>query len=190
MVGVLWIGATLLVGIGPLYTRAPGFDVLSGSHHRPRGEITVPPTIHELLADPVMRMYYKTRPTIPRTLEWGEPWMVWATDHEGKWGRKMFESYTLAWEKVVKIYRDPDRYRDVALVSRRLLFPPPLKATWRSGYDWCSRCRRPSEFRERSPEHHALRTMPVLTEDAPRRCYYCGIRRAAMPHYSGRGNNQ
>jgi DNA-directed RNA polymerase subunit RPC12/RpoP len=150
----------------------------------------VPPTIHELLADAVMRSYYKTRPTIPRTLEWGEPWMVWATDHEGKWGRKTFQSYTLAWDKVIQVYRNTDRYRDVALVSRRVFFPPPVEARWRSTYDWCSRCRRPSEFRERSPEHHALRTMPVLTEDAPRRCYYCGIRRAAMPRYTGSGPGQ
>ena len=157
--------------------------IWSAPHHR-EGIIAVPPTIHELLNDPVMRAYYKTRPHLPRTLEWGEPWLVWATSHDGKWGRKTFESYTLAWEKMVELYRNTDKYRDVALVSRRVFYPPPVKAIWPARFDWCSRCRRPSEFRERSPEHHALRTMPVLTEDAPRRCYYCGIRRAAMPWYA------
>lgn len=144
----------------------------------------MPPTIHELLSDDVMRRYYTRVPRLPATLQWGDPWMVWATDHEGRWGSKMFPGYRVAWEKAFEMIKNTARYRDVAIVSRRVLFAPPAHAVWPAKFDWCSRCRRPSEFRERSPQHHALRGLPVLTEDSPRRCYYCGIRRVAMPWYA------
>jgi len=143
----------------------------------------VPPTLKELLADPVFRLYYTRVPRLPETLSWGEPWQVWAVTHDGRWGQRKFETYAEAWAKVVEFYKQPDKFRDVCIVSRRMMFAPPKRAHWRSPYAWCSRCRRPSEFRQRSPEHHALRSQPVLTDDLPRRCYYCGIRKAAMPHY-------
>lgn len=146
----------------------------------------MPPTMTDLLDDPVFRMYYKQIPAIPPSLAHGHPWMVWAVSHSDKWGRKYYETYREAWTKLVEVHRD-ERFRDVVVVSRRILFPPPARAVWSHGQAWCSRCRRPSEFRLRSPDHHALRDQPALTEDEPRRCYYCGIRQAAMPHYSGKG---
>jgi hypothetical protein len=145
----------------------------------------MPPTLRELLADPVFRMYYTRQPRLPETLQWGEPWQVWAVTHEGRWGSRMFATYAEAFSKLMELYKKPDKFRDMCIVSRRVLYPPPNKAFWRASlYSWCSRCRRPSEFRQRSPDHHALRSQPVLTEDAPRRCFYCGIRKAAMPHYA------
>ena len=144
----------------------------------------MPPTLSELLDVPVFRLYYLRPPQLPENLTWGQPWMVWAVNHDGRWGRKLFETYRDAWAKVVSLYKDQDRIRDVCVVSRRMMFAPPQRATWRASvYSWCSRCRRPSEFRQRSPEHHALREAPVLTDDEPRRCYYCGIRKTAMPLY-------
>lgn len=143
----------------------------------------MPPTLRELLADPVYRMYYLREPKLPPGLQHGDPWLVWAVNHDGQWGKRMFSEYADAWAKVISIYKQPDRFRDVAVVSRRMMFAPPEKATWRSTFAWCARCRRPSEFRVRSPQHHALRGQPVLTDDEPRRCYYCGIRKAAMLNY-------
>jgi hypothetical protein len=145
----------------------------------------MPPTLSELLNDPVFRMYYTRVPRLPENLQWGQPWMVWAVTHDHKWGRRLYCDYREAWAKVVELYKDTDRIHDVCIVSRRMMFPPPRRALWRpSIHAWCSRCRRPSEFRQRSPQHHALRDQPVLTDDAPRRCYYCGIRKTAMPFYT------
>lgn len=145
----------------------------------------MPPTLRELLADPVYRMYYAREPHLPEALEWGEPWLVWAVTHEGQWGKKTFETYAEAWSKVVELYKKPDKIRDICVVSRRMMFAPPRRALWKASvHSWCARCRRPSEFRQRSPEHHALRSQPVLTDDAPRRCYYCGIRKIAMPFWT------
>lgn len=141
----------------------------------------MPPTLRELLADPVFRMYYKKEPRLPESLQWGEPWQMWAVTHDGRWGTRKFETYAEAWAKTIEFYRQPDKFRDVCIVSRRVMFDPPPRAFWSaSKFSWCSRCRRPSEFRQRSPQHHALRSMPVLTDDNPRRCYYCGIRKVAM----------
>lgn len=136
------------------------------------------------MGDPIFRMYYCRRLTLPDSLQWGEPWQLWAVNHDGQWGMRMYADYGEAWGKLTKIYKDPDRFRDVTLVSRRVLHAPPPKLVWNAArYPWCSRCRRPSEFRERSPQHHALRLQPVLTDDEPRRCYYCGMRKIAMPVY-------
>lgn len=144
-----------------------------------------PPHLAALLGDPIYRKYIKTIPRLAPSLAWGTPWAVWARTIEGKWKGGQFPTYADAWAVVVKAIRSPS-IEDVALVSRRQLFPPPTPAYMRDvefrGYDWCSRCRRPSSFAIR-PRHHALRTSPVLTLDDPLRCYYCGMRRCAMPTY-------
>jgi len=145
----------------------------------------MPPTLRELLADPVYKMYFTRRLTVPDSLAHGQPWQVWAVTYEGRWGSRLFEEYTDAWAKAVTLNKDSERFRDVAIVSRRVMFAPPPRLAWSgSKFAWCSRCRRPSEFRVRTPDHHALRSQPVLTDDAPRRCYYCGIRKAAMLAYT------
>lgn len=141
----------------------------------------MPPTLRELLNDPVFRLYYQRVPRLPENLQWGEPWQVWAVTHDGRWGSRLYVEYRDAWAKVMDCYKNPAKFRDVCIVSRRMMFDPPRHAFWpASRFNWCSRCRRPSEFRQRSPEHHALRSQPVLTDDEPRRCYYCGIRKTAM----------
>lgn len=144
----------------------------------------MPPTLKELLDDPLYRLYILRVPKLPENIAWGEPWMVWAVTHDGRWGKRLFASYQEAWAKTVELHKQPEKFRDVALVSRRMLFPPPSRFVWKGRlYAWCSRCRRPSEFRLRAPDHHALRGQPTLTDDNSQRCYYCGIRKIAMPEY-------
>jgi hypothetical protein len=67
------------------------------------------------------------------------------------------------------------KYRDVALVSRRMLFEPPVSVrhTIEYPFEWCPRCRRPTMYRALQ-RHHAV---VVLTLQDPYRCYFCGIRR-------------
>jgi hypothetical protein len=147
-----------------------------------------PPTIHTLLDDPVMRKVILTSPPLPAALKWGEPWLLWAQRHDGVWASRSFATYADAWERARPIIKDRDRFSDVAIVSKRVFFAPPPGAHWGFGLDWCSRCRRPSSFREWNPaSHHALKRKNALTFDEPKRCWYCGIRKAAMPSYSGRG---
>jgi hypothetical protein len=144
----------------------------------------MPPTIHQLLQDPVIKTMYRTIPEVPPSLAWGQPWQLWAVTHEGRWGTKRFATYREVWSRAVELIRNPDKYADVSIVSRRVLYPPPPFYDWttREGR-WCCRCRRPSEFRTWPDSHHALRSQPALATDEPYRCYYCGIRRAGQPHY-------
>lgn len=143
----------------------------------------MPPTIHALLDDPVFKAMFKRPPPRHPALAWGEPWLLWAETHDGRWGRKLFATYPEVWARAVACIRDRDKFRDVSIVSRRVLYPPPALASWHHSFEWCSRCRRPTEFRLRSPQHHAMKEMVVISDDEPYRCHYCGIRRLAMPSY-------
>lgn len=134
-----------------------------------------PPSMRELLGDPIYRKFVKTIPRLSPTLAWGNPWAVWARRRDGRWMGGQFPDYTTAWAVVVKKVRDHD-FEDVALVSKRQLFtrlPVGYQVPW--GYDWCSRCRRPTTYGIR-PHHHALRKAPVITHEDAHRCYYCGAR--------------
>lgn len=148
-----------------------------------------PPTIHMLLEDPIYRAFVKRNADhqLAVNLRQGEPWQVWArtTEDPARWRGARFSSYPDAWASLVKAVRNRARYADVTIVSRRQLFTPPPglnRETWPRQFEWCGRCRRPSYFAYR-PRHHALRDAPVLTEDDPYRCFYCGVRRAFMPAY-------
>lgn len=146
-----------------------------------------PPTIHTLLEDPVYRAYLKQIPRLSPNLVHGEPWVVWArtTDEPARWAKKMCTTYREAWGVLRDAMGRPDRYNDVAIVSRRQLFAPPENFYWDYPFHWCSRCRRPSMFAYR-PKHHALKNAPVVSEDPDdRRCFYCGMRSCAMPTYDG-----
>jgi hypothetical protein len=143
-----------------------------------------PPTLHYLLEDPVYRRMFKTVPILPLSLQWGQPWAVWARRDDGRWQGGNFATYRDAWGVVVKALRSP-LYEDVSVISRRMMFDPPGDAVWDYPFLWCSRCRRPSSFMVR-PNHHALRRAPARITDPsePRdRCYYCGMRQVAMPAY-------
>lgn len=172
-----------------------------------------PPTMHELLDDPVYRAYVKRVPATTTTavgitkphpaLTIGDPWQVWVRTTAGVWKTGRFHTYREAWSMTVKAYRSPSA-QDVALVSRRVFFGPPghwksYKARnprtdkielyerwvfdfhWDFQFEWCPRCRRPTQFRKLHRTHHALKRQPALTTDDPFRCVFCGIRRAACP---------
>jgi hypothetical protein len=169
-----------------------------------------PPTIFELLSDPIYRAYVKRVPSAHPLLEHGDPWQVWARFTDGKWRTGLFSTYADAWRVLVKYYRRDQitPVEDIALVSRRVFYGPPGEwrkvrvrvpakgnqpATtrieerwystyhWDAGLEWCGRCRRPTVYRKLHPSHHALKRQPCLAEDEPLRCMYCGMRRAGAP---------
>lgn len=171
-----------------------------------------PPAIRDLMDDPTYLAYMRTLPRTTTThgrverphpgLTIGDPWQVWVRTPDGRWltGRK--PTYRDAWSLFAKHYRGDAA--DVAIVSRRVFFPPPgdwRKVRVRKGdgtkrieerwfqtffwdeayFEWCARCRRPSVFKPLNATHHALRRSIAITTDEPNRCVYCGIRRVAMP---------
>lgn len=134
-----------------------------------------PPTMRDLLDDPVYRKFVRTVPRLASNLAHGTPWAVWARKTDGRWMGGEFSTYADAWAVVVKKVRDTT-FEDVAVVSKRQLFrtiPAGYRPPW--GFDWCSRCRRPTTYAIR-PGHHGLRKAPAITTDEPYRCYYCGAR--------------
>lgn len=172
--------------------------------------MALPPNLRLLLEDPVYRSMFTTapRPVYCQTVPGARPWAVYARttietaegDVETRWVGRLCPTYRDAFEAVKRALRAEDstgdgdatwRYDDIALVSRSVLYPPPPGFYWTMEYPgghrmgWCGRCRRPSNFRIR-PRHHALKKAVALTNDEPRRCYYCGMREAAMPRYGER----
>lgn len=153
-----------------------------------------PPTIHALLDEPLFRKLLLTPPSLPQPLSWGNPWRLWAQREDGRWGSSEFATYRDAWDRAKPLIKDREKYTDVAIVSKRVFFPPPPHAVWPATLSWCSRCRRPSSFQAWEPlRHHALKAMAkrsMITDEDPRRCWYCGIRQTAMPRYPRGGWTQ
>lgn len=175
--------------------------------------MTTPPTLRELLQIPAYRKYFTTIPalTIKSTAPMWQVWIATsATDsHEGhssfRWKGGKFHTYREAYSVVAKALKAKDsttnkpKYYDMCITSRIQLFTPPVLltpdlslitathnrlATYVSeSLDWCGRCRRPSTFEWAMRSHHALRSAPAITTDDPYRCFYCGIRKIAMPRY-------
>lgn len=140
-----------------------------------------PPTLRSLVDDPLYRAYVRKVPSLPATLRHGEPWNVYVLTSQGKWKKGKFATYQQAWPVVMRALRDKDGVVDVSLVSVRWPFYPPDNYVWDDAFfPWCYRCRRPSRF-DYCTSHHALLSAPVLTEDDPFRCFYCGVRRAYAP---------
>lgn len=138
-----------------------------------------PPTMRELLDDPI---YKKMLLTIPQN----DNWAVYALKTNGRWVGRIYESYREAFEMMRTIIAPMNRehYRDVSLVSRASLHQPPVKFIWETHtFDWCGRCRRPTTYK-RDQGLHALRDAPILSTDEPYRCFYCGMRKINQPGYS------
>jgi hypothetical protein len=139
-----------------------------------------PPTIYELIDDPAYRTYLRTRPQVSESLAGGHPWRIWAyrlNERGGLvWSGKLIHTYSEAWTRLRTYVRDR-AYADIAIVSRRQLFPQPAGLTMGWDCSWCGRCRRPTTFEEK-PNHHALPVGGVVTEDEPYRCFYCGVRKS------------
>lgn len=141
--------------------------------------LLTPPTYDELMQDEVYRSWAKRRPRLPVNVSHGTPWMIVARRHEDSpgatWALKKEADYADAFRRVRKLLNSGE-FVDAAIVSRRVLYKPPMGFEWNANrFTWCGRCRRPSLFREVS-RHHALRQAPALTDDDPQRCYYCGAR--------------
>jgi len=169
--------------------------------------IIKPPTMRELLDDPVYRAYAKKVPPIPQTLRHGNPWQLWVRTVRGTWKTGQFPTYADAWKVLVRQVKDSTEAADVCLVSKRVFFAPPgewedykvrvreegkpprievrsrwvTTFAWDAGMEWCGRCRRPTRFMPLSERHHAIRKMGVFSPDSNERCMYCGIRRVASP---------
>lgn len=143
-----------------------------------------PPNIRTLMEDPVFAKFMRTRPRMPASaLDPRIPpaWVVWVLTSTDKWQKKEVRSYDEAY-RIFKKLLPSSRVQDIAIVSKRVMLGPPVGYSWSSSkFPWCARCRRPSLFLE-SLSHRALGAAE-FTEDEPIRCYYCGIRRAALPRY-------
>jgi hypothetical protein len=142
-------------------------------------KMTVPPSWDELMNDPIYRAWIKRVPKLPVNVAHGEPWMIVAkrtSEAPGaSWATKKMTVYADAYRRVRRMSLT-DEFEDLAIVSRRMLFRPPMDFTWNTNrYSWCGRCRRPSTFRF-AYSHFALRGAPVLAELDIHRCYYCGAR--------------
>jgi hypothetical protein len=147
---------------------------------RVRGRL-IPPNLRTLLTDPIYRSYF-LRPPAPVACQMiGQPWQVYVKTivagpedvPEVRWRGGRFRTYADAFACAKRQLKAAD---DVVIVSRAVLYRPPDNFGWSPGLEWCGRCRRPTRYAVRR-NHHALRGAPVLTDDEPYRCYYCGARR-------------
>lgn len=129
--------------------------------------------------------------------------------HEGhasfRWKGGKFHTYREAYSVVAKALKAKDpqtnkpKYYDMCISSRIQLFEPHYTLTpdlqaitsnhnrlttyTSENLEWCGRCRRLTTFEWAMRSHHALRSSLAITTDDPYRCFYCGIRKVAMPKY-------
>lgn len=86
-----------------------------------------PPTMRQLMDDPVYRAYVKRMPPQhPANDMPGDPWQVWVNRGNGRWGTVLKSTYADAWAVFVHHYRaSAEDHRDVSLVARRVFYAPP-----------------------------------------------------------------
>jgi len=141
----------------------------------------------ELLEDEYFRAMMRRNLVLPTNLtspSLSPPFLLWRLTTDNVWQRGQYHTYADAYRSMKKQLEKPTT-ADVAIVSRRKMFPPPIGFKWKAGrFPWCARCRRPSAFRLRYT-HHATRGVEITTDESVR-CFYCGIRRVALPRYSPR----
>lgn len=147
----------------------------------------------ELLADKHYRKFVQRNVSLPLNVQHGQPWMIMARRvpdvDRPTWARKLMPTYKDAYYKMRELVEDPG-FEDVSIISRRVLFGPPLGFTWSTGrYAWCGRCRRPTTFTY-ALRHPALAGSPVLSFEDPFRCFYCGMREVSMPRYHAQKLNK
>lgn len=158
--------------------------------------VVVPPTLAQLLDDPVYAAYARRNPRMPAGVRSDAPWQLIARRASGAQGRlwalRMMPTYADAYRRARSMIGDP-AWEDVSICSRGVMFKPPLDFVWNLRFDWCARCRRPSLFRKlnlhpviSAQVSDSLRRAIIISEEMPRRCYYCGIRKEAMPRYVAR----
>lgn len=139
-----------------------------------------PPTIFELIQDPIYKAYLANRPYLHPNLRWGNPWQIVALRNKAKkkppWVVAMRPDYTAAIQ-TFKDLRNSGKFKDISIISKRRFFRPPDKFKWDSNFTWCPRCRRPTMFKLHNADtHHGIRGLPPGVSLADRlRCYYCGV---------------
>jgi len=165
----------------------PGVGALWRSYENPydscmvQMKLLVPPTWDELMKDPIYSAWAKRVPRLPVNVAHGEPWMIVARRRSeapgSTWALKNMPVYADAYRRARRMMSTRrDEFEDIAIVSKRMLFRPPIGFSWNTNrYSWCGRCRRPSVFQP-AFRHFALRNAPVLAEIDIERCYYCGAR--------------
>ena len=151
------------------------------------GMTSRPPTMSELLKDEYFRGMMHRNIVLPSNLTsstLSPPFALWRLTDDSRWQRGQYQTYAEAFA-AMRRQLARDNTLDVAIVSKRKMFPPPIGFKWNQRhFSWCARCRRPSTFRLRYT-HHALRGVET-TMDESVRCFYCGIRQVALPRYKPR----
>lgn len=146
------------------------------------GMTSRPPTMSELLEDEYFRGMMRRRLVLPDNLTGptlSPPFLLWRLTTDGRWQRGQYADYADAFRAMRK-QLEKDDTADVAIVSKRKMFLPPIGFKWNQRqFSWCARCRRPSTFRVRYT-HHAMRGVETTTDESVR-CFYCGIRQVALP---------
>lgn len=154
-----------------------------------------PPTLIELLRDPVWRKMFTTAPALASSqrLPSAMPWSVYVVTEAPerpagvRWRVVRCPTYPDAYQRVRRLLSAPvPDQLDLCVTSRGVEYAPPPGFDWRRRWplvdlEWCARCRRPSSFR---PTHgrHALIGSPVVRPGV-RRCYFCGIAVDGMFRY-------
>jgi hypothetical protein len=153
------------------------------------GVVTVP-TMDQLLNDELFLKYMHGTPRLPVPLQHGEPWRVLAKrfpdDERPPWASRDYAMYDAAYDKLCDLLDDP-QYADVVLISKRLYMRPPRNFEWDTALLWCSRCRRPTVFREIVGRHPGVHTKgSPVDPDVHHRCVLCGVKLSFIPVYEPR----
>lgn len=141
-----------------------------------------PPTIRELLKDPVMKSVILKTPRLPGGSRPAEPFRVWGIRHDSKWAGKNHPDYASAFAMVKKMLGQPEVYQDAVIICRPVGFRPPQSLHMPAGTSWCGHCRRPTVYR-RTRSHAAMKKWPVISDDDVKRCYYCAGREQRVWHW-------
>jgi hypothetical protein len=147
--------------------------------HMVQMKLIIPPTWDELMSDPIYAGWVRRVPKLPENVAHGEPWMIVArrrSEAPGTtWALKNMPVYADAYHRARRLLKS-DEFEDVAIISKRMLFRPPIGFSWNTNrFSWCGRCRRPSVF-QHSWKHFALKGAAVFAEINTERCHYCGAR--------------
>lgn len=162
-----------------------------------------------LLKDPLYRAYMKHVPAMHPANATGTPWRLWVETPDHRWLMRDYGTYAEAWSTFVAQHR---KGNDPTITSRRVFYAPPgewykvkvrrdrptpsgethrIEYRWRQTFTWperdlhwCGRCRRPVYWAPLFPSHHALKQLPVVSDEDNIRCGICGIRWITQPDIS------
>lgn len=165
--------------------------------------------MHELMEDPIYRAYMKKAPATPANPNpawqlwveqdnrwltgtfhsYAQVWPVFVKHFRARTGdptitsRRTFFAPPGEYYKVrVKLATPVWRVKEGQPVTHVIEERWRQTFTWPDAFaEWCGRCRRPVRFEPLFETHHALKRMPVVSDEENIRCPVCGIRRSAQP---------